>query len=107
MHTDIQNKAGSSKQSPEGQLARAKALERGRDWSGAIDAYLGITTQDTTDLDFLEGVSSAFHNNLNGYFCTLTAFYNGQKLSLFGLLPICMQSKTSSVLQHHASTLAV
>ena len=57
MHNDIQNNIGGGKQSPEGQLARAKALERGRDWSGAIDAYLAITTQDTSDLDFLEGVS--------------------------------------------------
>jgi len=56
VHSDIQNNMGSSKQSPEGQVARAKALERGRDWSGAIDAYLAITTQDTADLDFLEGV---------------------------------------------------
>jgi len=56
VHNDIQSNMGSSKQSPEGQVARAKALERGRDWSGAIDAYLAITTQDTTDLDFLEGV---------------------------------------------------
>ena len=69
MHNDIQNNAGSSKQSPEGQLARAKALERGRDWSGAIDAYLAITTQDTTDLDFLEGVRSAFHTDVKGCLC--------------------------------------
>ena len=57
VHNDIKNNAGSSKQSPEGQVARAKALERGQNWSEAIDAYLGITTQDTTDLEFLEGVS--------------------------------------------------
>ena len=57
MHSDIQNSMGSSKQSPEGQVARAKALERDRDWTGAIDAYLAITTQDSADLDFLEGVS--------------------------------------------------
>ena len=56
VHNDIQNNAGSSRQSPEGQLARAKAMERGRDWSGAIDAYMAITTEDTTDMDFLEGV---------------------------------------------------
>lgn len=62
VHNDIQNNAGSSKQSPEGQLARAKALERGGDWSGAIDAYLAITTQDTTDLDFLEGVGCLSHS---------------------------------------------
>lgn len=77
VHNDIQNNAGSSKQTPEGQLARAKALERGRDWSGAIDAYLGITTQDTTDLDFLEGVSSAFHTNRVCH-CPLTAFSRGK-----------------------------
>lgn len=69
VHNDIQNNAGSSKQSPEGQLARAKALERGRDWSGAIDAYLGITIQDTTDLDFLEEVSFAFHTNVQSCLC--------------------------------------
>ena len=50
-------------------MARAKALERGRDWSGAIDAYLAITTQDTTDLDFLEGVRSAFHTDVKGCLC--------------------------------------
>ena len=37
-------------------MARARTLERAGQWSGAIDAYLAITTQDTADLDFLEGV---------------------------------------------------
>ena len=59
VHNDIQNNAGSSKQKPQGQVARAKALERAGDFSGAIDAYLALTTQDTPDLDFLEGVSSS------------------------------------------------
>ena len=57
VHNDIQNNLGSAKQSPQGQLARAKALEKGQNWSAAIDAYLAITTQDTVDLEFLEGVS--------------------------------------------------
>lgn len=77
VRNDIQNNTGSSKQSPEGQLARAKALERGRDWSGAIDAYLGITTQDTADMDFLEGVSSAFHTMVKGCLCPLIAYSEG------------------------------
>lgn len=56
VHSDIQNNTGSAKQTPQGQLARAEALEKARDWSGAIDAYLAITSQDTADVDFLEGV---------------------------------------------------
>lgn len=52
----MQSQTGSSKQTLESQVARARTLERAGQWSGAIDAYLAITTQDTADLDFLEGV---------------------------------------------------
>ena len=61
MHNDIQNNLGSTKQTPQGQFARAKALEQAKDWSAAIDAYLAITTKDTDNLNFLEGVR---HNAL-------------------------------------------
>lgn len=77
VHSDIQNNMGSSKQSPEGQVARATALERGRDWSGAIDAYLAITTQDTTDLDFLEGVSCICGCRAKGSSCQLVHLMKG------------------------------
>lgn len=56
VQADMQYLTGSSKQTPEAMAARARALERAGQWSGAIDAYLAITTQDTADLDFLEGV---------------------------------------------------
>lgn len=56
VQADMQYLAGSSKQTPEAMAARARALERAGQWSPAIDAYLAITTQDTADLDFLEGV---------------------------------------------------
>ena len=80
MHNDIQNNMGSSKQAPEVQLARAKALEKGQDWSGAIDAYLAITTQDTTDLDFLEGVSCPLLCPLKGLHRPVSAGFQGQTL---------------------------
>ena len=56
MHHDVHKNLGSTKQNPQCQFARAKALEQAKDWSAAIDAYLAITTKDTDNLDFLEGV---------------------------------------------------
>lgn len=59
IHADMQSHTGSSQQTPEAMAARARTLERSGQWSGAIDAYLAITTQDTADLDFLEAVSAS------------------------------------------------
>ncbi|CAG9462268.1 unnamed protein product [Pedinophyceae sp. YPF-701] len=38
----------------EGALARAQALERGREWTGAIEAYLALDTSKLGDLDALQ-----------------------------------------------------
>lgn len=57
VHADMQSHSGGSHQTLEAKIARAKTLERAGQWSGAIDAYLAITIQDTSDVDFLEGVS--------------------------------------------------
>ena len=76
VHADMQSQAGSSKQTLESRVARARTLERAGQWSGAIDAYLAITTQDTADLDFLEGVSHILSHSIRHYILGLLSSDN-------------------------------
>ena len=56
MHEEIQASIGAGSRGPEAALARAKAFERAREWNRAIDAYLSVPAEDSSNVDFLEQV---------------------------------------------------
>ena len=59
MHEEIQASIGAGSKGPEAALSRAKAFERAREWNRAIDAYLSVTAEDSSNVDFLEQVRAA------------------------------------------------
>ncbi|KAK9829656.1 hypothetical protein WJX72_007146 [[Myrmecia] bisecta] len=57
IHQEMQSASDpAAPKGPDALLAKAKTLERNREWSRAIDAYLAVTEADTQDMDFLEEV---------------------------------------------------